>query len=276
MTSEPSPPIRSYRPGPVAVTLAVLTAAFLLAPLIAVVPISLTPNRFLSMPNGHLSLRHYATLVTDPAWRDATLVSLRIALASSTLAVALATLFGLGLWLLRPRGAPVLIGFVLLPMVVPPVVSAMVLYFLLTGMSQFQTMIGFDTEAGVVLAHTVLNVPAAVVMVLVALAGIDRRIDLAARSFGASLGQRAFLVILPNIRFALGGIWVMCFVQSWDETAVTLFITSIHAVTLPRLMWMGLRDNIDPAVAAASVVLTLLTTAVLVGRILWRRRSAAD
>ena len=34
-----------------------------------------------------------------------------------------------------------------------------------------------------------------------------------------------------------------------------LFITSVDVITLPRMMWMGLRDNIDPAIAAVSVVL---------------------
>jgi putative spermidine/putrescine transport system permease protein len=47
---------------------------------------------------------------------------------------------------------------------------------------------------------------------------------------------------------------------------VTLFITSVNAITLPRLMWMGLRDNIDPAIAAISVILILVTAAVLVLR----------
>jgi putative spermidine/putrescine transport system permease protein len=266
---------RSYHPGPVALTIAGLASVFMLAPLIAVVPISLTPNRYLSMPTDHLSLRHFATLVTDPAWRDATLVSLRIAVIASLLSVTLATLFGLGLWLTRPRFGTLLLGFVLLPMIVPPVVSAMVLYFLLTTLSRLDSFIGYDTEAGVILAHVVLNVPYAVVLVLVALSGIDRRIDLAARSCGASLSQRAFRIILPNIRIALAGAAVMSFVLSWDETAVTLFITSINAITLPRLMWMGLRDNIDPAVAAASVVLTVLTAIVLSGRTLSRARRPA-
>ena len=56
------------------------------------------------------------------------------------------------------------------------------------------------------------------------------------------------------------------FVLSWEEIGVTLFITSVNAVTLPRMMWMGLRDNIDPAVAAISVVLILATVAVLTAR----------
>jgi putative spermidine/putrescine transport system permease protein len=268
-------PARSYRPGPVALTIAGLAAVFLLAPLIAVVPISLTPMRYLSMPTDKLSFRHYITLFTDPAWRDATFVSLRIAVIASVLSVTLATLFGLGLWLTRPRFGTLLLGFVLLPMIVPPVVSAMVLYFLLTTLSGLGSFIGYDTEAGVVLAHVVLNVPYAVVLILVALSSVDRRIDLAARSCGATLGQRAFRIILPNIKTALAGAAIMSFVLSWDETAVTLFVTSVNAITLPRLMWMGLRDNIDPAVAAASVVLTVLTALVLTGRTLWRARRPA-
>ena len=53
---------------------------------------------------------------------------------------------------------------------------------------------------------------------------------------------------------------------SWEEIGVTLFVTSVNAITLPRLMWMGLRDNIDPAIAAISVILILLTVAVLAVR----------
>jgi putative spermidine/putrescine transport system permease protein len=55
-------------------------------------------------------------------------------------------------------------------------------------------------------------------------------------------------------------------VLSWEEIGVTLFITSVKAVTLPRLMWMGLRDNIDPAIAAVSVVLIVIVTVVILGK----------
>lgn len=262
---------KSHRPGPIALTLAVIAALFLLAPLLAVIPISLTPNRFLSMPTDAISFRHYATLVENDAWRNAAFVSLHIALISSLLSVVLATLFSIGLWLARPLHATLIVGFVLMPMVVPPVVSAMVLYFFLTFLSSLQPWIGYDTIPGVILAHVVLNVPFAVVLMLVALAGVNRRIDLAARSLGASFIRRAFQIVLPNIRHALLGAVLTTFILSWDETAVMLFITSVEAVTLPRLMWMGLRDNIDPAVAAASVIFVLLTVAALVARRLFVR-----
>lgn len=259
------------RPGPVALVLGTLVALFLLMPLLAVVPISFTPARFLSMPKDTLSLVHYRALLENPAWMDSFLLSLRIGVVSSVVATALATAFSLGIWMVRPRFTALLVGFVLLPMIVPPVVSAMTLYFLLTSLSQVSDTVGYDSWLGVVLAHVVMIVPFAVVMILVALAGVDRRIDLAARGFGASVTRRAFHVILPNIKFGILTALLLTFVMSWEEIGVTLFVTSVDAITLPRLMWMGVRDNIDPAVAALSVVLIVVTALILLGRMLFER-----
>ncbi|MPT23683.1 MAG: ABC transporter permease subunit [Starkeya sp.] len=101
---------------------------------------------------------------------------------------------------------------------------------------------------------------------------LDRRIDLAARGMGAGIVQRIVHVILPNIGFGVATAALLVFVLSWEEIGVTLFITSVDAITLPRLMWMGLRDNVDPAVAAISVVLIVVTTLILLVRMALQRR----
>jgi putative spermidine/putrescine transport system permease protein len=263
------------RPGPIALILAGLVGLFLLLPLLSVVPISFTPARFLTMPNGTLSLTHYRDLINNPDWARSILLSLRVGVVTSVIATALALAFSLGIWMFQPRFSGLLIGFVLLPMIVPPIVSAMTLYFLLTSLSQVSSLVGYDTWLGVTLAHVVMTVPFAVVLILVALAQVDRRIDLAARGLGASVLQRAFGIILPNIRFGVLTAALMVFVLSWDEIGVTLFITSVNAITLPRLMWMGVHDNIDPAIAAVSVVLIVITTTALVVRMLLQRPETA-
>ncbi len=251
------------KPTPIAVILAFVVALFLLMPLIAVVPVSFTPARFLSMPTDVWSLRHYQALLDNPAWLQATWLSIRIGLLSSVIATVLALMFSLGLWMFRPWFASVLFGFVLLPMVAPPVVSAITLYFFLIGLSKVNDVVAYDTWIGVAIAHAVMIAPFAVVLVTVALSQVDRRIDLAARGFGASISQRIFKVILPNIRFGILTAFFLSFVLSWEEIGVTLFITSIDAVTLPRMMWMGLRDNIDPAIAAISVILIVIVVSVI-------------
>ncbi len=263
-----------YRPGIVALVLMALIVVFLLAPLIAVVPTSLTPSNYLSLPADELSLRHYRTLLEDPQWGDSVVLSLWVGLVSSLVATTLATMFALGIWFAQPRLTAPLVGFVLLPMIVPPVVSAVTLYFLLTSLSRLSSAIGYDSWPGVVLAHVVMISPFAVILVLVSLAQIDRRMDMAARGMGASLPMRIFVVVLPNIAFGVISAAFLTFVLSWEEIAVTLFITSVDAITLPRLVWMGLRDNLDPAVAAISVVMITITVGVLAGLIAFRRGKA--
>ncbi|MBL4916626.1 ABC transporter permease [Szabonella alba] len=259
------------RPGMLATVLAALVAVFLLMPLVAVIPVSFTPNRYLSLPDGEWSLRHYQTLMTNPAWAEGAWLSVRIGLLSSLIATGLALLFSLGIWMIQPRFAALYMGLALLPMVAPPVVSALTLYFFLITLSQFNSVVAYDTWIGVALAHAVMIAPFAVVLITVSLSQLDRRIDLAARSMGASLPTRILRVILPNIRFGVLTALFLTFVLSWEEIGVTLFITSVNAVTLPRLMWMGLRDNIDPAIAAVSVLLIAIVVTVILGKYIAQR-----
>jgi putative spermidine/putrescine transport system permease protein len=264
----------AYRPGWPARVMVTATGVFLLAPLLAVVPISFTPVSYLSLPHGAWSLRHYRALVTDPDWLDSILLSVQVGVCSALLSTVLATTFALGLWYARTRLAPVLVGFVVLPMVVPPVVSAVTLYFLMTTISQVFAPLGYDTWGGVVICHVVMAVPFAVVIVLVALSRLDRRMEMAARGFGASIWQITWSVILPNIRFGVLAAAFLSFMLSWEEIAVTLFVTSVDAITLPRRIWMGLRDNVNPAVASISVVFMLIVTVILTARLFLRRRDA--
>ena len=262
----------TYRPGPVSLVAAVFIALFLLMPLLAVVPVSFTPSRMLAMPSGEYSLRHYRALVEDPRWLDSILLSVRIGIVSSAFSTILALCFSLGVWMFQPRFTALLVGFVLLPMVVPPVVSAITLYFLLTSISGFSEHFGYDTWLGVAMAHSVMTVPFATVLILVALSQVDRRIDLAARGLGAGTWERATQIIIPNVKFGIVTAALLSFILSWEEIGVTLFISSVNAITLPRLMWMGLRDNINPAIAALSVILIGVTVAALASRAVFQAR----
>ena len=83
-------------------------------------------------------------------------------------------------------------------------------------------------------------------------------------------------IILPSIRFGVISALLLTFVLSWEEIGVTLFITSVDAVTLPRLMWMGLRDNIDPAIAAISVILIAIVVVVILTKTALLRRTGTQ
>jgi putative spermidine/putrescine transport system permease protein len=65
------------------------------------------------------------------------------------------------------------------------------------------------------------------------------------------------------------------FVTSWDELVVNLFIASRNVYKLPRKIWDGIQDTINPAIAAIATILMLLTLAIMIVRVL-RAHHAAD
>ncbi|WP_272001781.1 ABC transporter permease [Roseovarius sp. ZX-A-9] len=237
-----------------------LTGLFMLFPLIAVIPVSFTPKRFLSMPQGEWSLRHYKALFSDEVWLASISDSVFVALISSVVATFLAVSFTLGLWFRQPRFGPVLVGFSLLPMAVPPVVSAVIIYFL-------EARIGLlDSYAGLILTHVIMVTPFAVIVMLTATARLEKSLELASRNLGATRMQTTFMVILPNLKFGIFSAWFLSLVLSWEEIAVTLFVSGIDVITLPKRIWDGLRLNVDPIIAAVSVLLMVLTTIAIIAK----------
>jgi putative spermidine/putrescine transport system permease protein len=130
------------------------------------------------------------------------------------------------------------------------------------------------TPAGLVLAHTCLAVPFVVTSVTVSLTGLDRRLEQAALSLGATpLGtfrQVTLPLILPGV--LVGALFA--FVTSFDELIVALFLSGSGAITLPRRMWDDLRFAIDPTIAAVSTLTITLSAAMLLGAHILRRRQA--
>lgn len=258
--------MRIQRPGFSTQLLVVAIIIFLMLPLLAVIPISFTAKSYLSMPNGHWSFKHYEALFTSAEWLTSIGYSLLIGIIASVIATALATSFALGVWYLRSRWVTVLVAIALLPMAVPPVISAVSLFFLETNINAVIPWLGYDTVGGVIIAHVIMIVPYGVVVVLVTLSKFDRRIEAAARSSGATLMQSVFYIVLPNIRVGIVSSLLLTFVLSWEEIAVTLFVTSVNVITLPRRIWTSLRSAIDPKVAAISVVLIAIAVIVVLGR----------
>ncbi|WP_061978173.1 ABC transporter permease [Aureimonas sp. AU20] len=248
-----------------------LAVFFLLAPLIAILPLAFTSGIFLNYPIPSLSLRWFAELANSDVWRLAIVNSLVIGLGATVLAVVLGTLAALGLRSgLVPFGNALRTVF-LLPMVVPAVVLGV-------GLQTALGRLGLTSSyTGVILAHAVLCVPFVVVSVSTALQGIDRRVERAAASLGASpvtvFRRITFPLAMPGI--VTGA--VFAFATSLDEVVLTLFVAGPNQRTLARQMFSSIRENISPAIAAAAFILIVgtLVLAALVAFMNRRRRVAA-
>jgi putative spermidine/putrescine transport system permease protein len=114
--------------------------------------------------------------------------------------------------------------------------------------------------------------PLRVVTVSTALAAFDPRLEAAARGMGASLSQTLRWVILPRIAPGIASGAIFAFIHSWDELVIVLFIASRQVFTLPRKIWDGINENLDPAMAAVAVLLVAMTVLLLLLDLALRRR----
>ncbi|MGO6717948.1 ABC transporter permease [Rhizobium ruizarguesonis] len=245
---------------------AVAAIIFLIAPLLAILPLGFTSSAFLNYPIPAYSTRWFEELVTADAWRRSIVNSLIVGSGTTVLATALGMAASLGLRnrnLLFLGAAKTLF---LLPMVVPAVVLGV-------GMQVLFVRVGIASSyIGVIIAHTVVATPFVVVSITGALAGIDRRIELAAESLGAvplTVFRRVTLPLaMPGV---LSGA-VLAFATSLDEVVLTLFVAGPNQRTLARQMFSTIRENISPAIAAAAFVFIAGTILIALLMYLVRKR----
>ena len=158
----------------VLLSITILTAAFLLLPILFIAALSFGSSQWLIFPPPSWTLRWYGELFSDLQWLESAWTSFRIAAIVTVLSVllGLVTSFGLvrGKFLFREA----LKALFLTPMILPVVVFAVALYAFFLRIGLGGTLIGF------VLSHLVLALPFSILSISSALEGFDKSIEDAA------------------------------------------------------------------------------------------------
>ena len=243
---------------------------FLIAPILAIMPLSFNSETFFSYPMPGFSLKWYLGedgFLTNARWQSALRYSIIIALATTFLATCLGTLAALGLSRSNLPGRASIMAVLISPMIVPVIISALGMFF-------FYARIGLTgTLMGLILAHTALATPFVVITVTATLQSFDRSLIRAGASLGARPDTVFFKVMLPLIMPGMISGALFAFVTSFDEVIVILFIGGPEQRTLPRQMFSGIRELISPTITAAASVLIVFSTALLLTVEYLRRRS---
>ncbi len=242
-----------------ALVAALLVAGFLLAPVFVVVPMSFSTALSFQFPPPGYGLGYYHQYFTDPRWLVPTLNSFAIAAGTTLLTLAVVVPASFALVRRRFRGKALVNLFLMSPMIVPLVVSALAYY------SFFGRLRLTGTHLGVILAHTALSVPVALLVITAALKGLDPNLERAAMSAGAGPLRTFWWVTLPVLRPGILVGALFAFLHSFDEVVVALFIAGRDASTLPKKMFESIRLETDPVI---SVVSTLLFSLILAGSLL--------
>jgi putative spermidine/putrescine transport system permease protein len=152
----------------------VLVALYLIAPLAIVVIISFSAASFLQFPPPGLSLRWYVNLFDTPAWTDSLVVSVQILIPSATLATLLGTAAAYALVRGRIPGAQIVGAALMLPIIVPGIITAAALFGVYRGLGLNGTL------TGLVIGHVVITMPYVVATVSSGLRTMDPRLEDAA------------------------------------------------------------------------------------------------
>jgi putative spermidine/putrescine transport system permease protein len=246
------------RNGPLALTFHALFVVFMLAPILIVCWVAFTPTGFLSIPVSEFSLRWFKTIARYPEFVEAFWASIWLAALSSAFAVAFSVPAALAIARHQFRGREALSAFLMSPLMIPHVVLGV-------AFLRFFTQIGIGgTFVGLVLAHIVIVLPFALRLVMASAVGMDRSLENAAVSLGASDFTVFRRITLPLILPGLASGWALAFIQSFDEVTMTVFIAAPGTTTLPVRMFLYIQDNIDPLVTSVSAVVIAITVVFLV------------
>jgi len=230
--------------------------AFLLLPLVVVFPISLSSASYLQFPPPGYSWQWYQRYLDDPGWIEATLRSLQVATLCTVLAMALGV--PLAFFLVRSRfpGMRVLDRVAAAPIIVPTIILSIALY----GVFARLQLIG--AWYGLAIAHAVLALPFVVILVSAGLRGFDEAQEQAAAGLGATWPRIIWRVTLPQLRPSLVSAAFLSFISSFDELVVAMFLSGA-SMTLPKKMFDNILMEIDPTIAAVSVLQILLVSVAL-------------
>lgn len=247
---------------------AALVFAFLYLPIIVLIVYSFNGEGVGGFPPHDWTLRWYRLLGEDDALWSSVWNSALVAFA----AVILSILFGLpaALALDRTRfpGKAVFRRLVLLPLILPGIITGLSLLTLFVASHLKLSLIT------VAIGHGTALISVAVTEISAGLQKFDRQQEEASRDLGAGEWYTFRRVTLPNLKLSLAAAALLIFTLSMDEIAVSFFLVG-RENTLPIEIWSRLRRGITPEINAVS---TLIFVFSLLTIVLWYklRRSAPN
>jgi spermidine/putrescine transport system permease protein len=246
---------------------AALVFAFLYLPIVVLMVYSFNGQGVGGFPPRHFTLNWYRLLLQDEAIWASVLNSLVVALASIVIALALGIPAGLALERATFPGKGIFRRLVLLPLVLPGII---------TGLSLLMLFREADVKLSLItitLGHGTALISVATTEVFAGLQKLERAQEEASLDLGATYWQTFWRVTLPNLKLSIIGAGLLIFTLSMDEIAVSFFLIGRNN-TLPLEIWGRLRRGITPEINAVSTIIFVFS---LLAIILWYRlRVAAE
>jgi len=235
--------------------------AFLYLPIAILILYSFNGEGVGGFPPHHLTLAWYRILFSDgPIW-DSVLNSLEVALAAMAISLAFGVPAALALDRAQFPGKAVFRRLVLLPLILPGIITGLSLLMLFNLASVKLSLVT------IMLGHGTALISVATTEVFAGLQKLDRAQEEASLDLGANYWQTFWRVTVPNLKLSIIGAALLIFTLSMDEIAVSFFLIG-RDNTLPLEIWGRLRRGITPEINAVSTIIFLFSLLMIV---LWYR-----
>ena len=242
----------------VLLVITILTYIFLIGPMFVMIATSFSGSASLSFPPSGFSLQWYEKAFTSPSFQRGFVTSLSVSLLGTVLAMLLGIPAAYAMNKYAFPGKAVINGLFISPTLIP----ALVLGFSL--LRSFVPQLGGSTYLGLLVGYTLIAIPYIIRTTSSALSNFDFSIEEAARSLGSGPIGGFFLTVIPNIRSGLMSAFILAFINSFNDVSIGVFVTSPGTMTLPTAMMGYIQGRMDPTIAAASVLLMLMTMLLMV------------
>jgi putative spermidine/putrescine transport system permease protein len=246
----------------------VVVVIWLMAPVLVIIPLGFSDAQSFKFPPDGWSLRWYSKFFSDPAWSEALVTSLVIAVLVMFVTTIVGTAAAYALDRANLPGKNVLSALFLAPMIVPGIVTAVAILGVFIRWNLNGTLLGF------VLAHTVIALPFTFVAITASLRSFDRKLERAAISLGGGPWYTFRRITLPLVMPGVLSGAVFAFVTSLDEVVIALYLQTPDLRTLPVQMFNSVTIDVDPTIAAASTIILVVTTAAILLPQLLKRTTA--
>jgi molybdate transport system permease protein len=200
--------------------------------------------------------------------------ALLTSLITATVSAALVTVFGVPLayMLARSRGpiSRVLTVLVALPLALPPLMSGLLLLYIVGPYTALGELLGgrlTDTRVGIVLAQTFVAAPFLVIAARAAFAAVDPALEDVAASLGHGPWARFRHVAVPAALPGIGAGVMLAWLRSFGEFGATV-ILAYHPYSLPVFTFVqfdatGLAATMVPVAASLAAALVVLAVVQL-------------
>ena len=160
-----------------------------------------------------------------------------VASGATLITLCIATLAGFALSRLRPQQQRGFLYWVIFHRVLPPIATIFPL------VSMYHTLGLLDTHLGLMLAHAAMNLPFAILLIKSFFDDVPREVGEATAIDGATVFQGFYKIQLPMVRACIAATAVLCFIFSWTEFFLAVFLTTsihmlpVHIQTMVSYTW---------------------------------------